>query len=102
MSVIALLNYNKSALRIYKKNQHCLNNFRTTLVFITEIHVEINTEFYTVKCDYNLIQYQILHASLQNFIFMERSACHKMFSNGQNFNSSIFLHVHLRLLQTVF
>ena len=27
------------------------------------------------KCDYNLIQYQIL----QNFICMERSACYKMF-----------------------
>ena len=53
-------------------------------IFITETYVQINTEFFNSRCDYNLIQYQILHASLQNFICMERSACHKMFSKGQN------------------
>ena len=48
-------------------------------IFITEIHVEITTNliwfFFCSKCNYNLIQYQIL----QNFICMERSACHNMF-----------------------
>ena len=46
-------------------------------IIISEIHVDINTNlirFFCSKCDYNLIQYQIL----QNFICMERSACHKM------------------------
>ena len=68
-------------------------------IFITEILVEINMNlirFLYSKCDYNLIQYQIVHAWLQNFICMERSACHKMFSKGQN-----VLHVHLRWFQTV-
>ena len=52
-------------------------------IFISEIQVEIKTNlirFFCSKCDYNLIQYQIL----QNFICMERSACHKKFcSKGQ-------------------
>ena len=33
--------------------------------------------FFCSKCDNNLIQYQILHVSLQDFICMECSACHK-------------------------
>ena len=70
-------------------------------IFITEIHVEINTELFHSKCDYNLIQYQILHASLQNFICIERSACHKMFSKGQNVSMLIILHVHLRWFRTI-
>ena len=47
-------------------------------IFITEIHVEITqTEkgIFCSKYEYNLIQYQILN----NFIFMERSACHNTF-----------------------
>ena len=46
-------------------------------ILITEFHVEINTNLIRLvysKCDFNLIQYQIM----PNFICMERSACHKM------------------------
>ena len=53
-------------------------------IFITEIDVEINTNFLTFFCSkryYNLIQHQIL----QNFICMERSACHKMFFKRTKF-----------------
>ena len=46
-------------------------------IFIKEIHAEITqTEsgIFCSKCDYNLIQYQIL----KKFICMERGACHKL------------------------
>ena len=40
--------------------------------------------------------HQILHASLQNFIYMERSAYHNFFSKEQTVNILIILHMHLR------
>ena len=40
---------------------------------LTELFTNF-TRFYCSKCDYNLIQYQILHASLQDLICMEHSA----------------------------
>ena len=45
---------------------------------------QLNKVYFCSKCDYNLIQYQIL----KKFICMERSACHKMFlkrTKCQNF-----------------
>ena len=47
-------------------------------IFITVIYVEINKNliiFFGSKCNKDLIQYK----TLQNFISMERSACHKLF-----------------------
>ena len=70
-------------------------------IFISEIHVEINTIFFYSKCDKNHIQYQLLHASLQNFICTEHSVCHTMFSKGQNVNILIILHVHRRWFRTL-
>ena len=88
-------------LNIYTETKKFSNTLQIR-IFITEIHVEINTEFFIVNlCDYNLTQNQIFHALLPNFIFMERSVCHKMFSKGQNVNILIFLRLHPRMLQTV-
>ena len=44
-------------------------------IFITEIRVGINTN---LKCFFkeNLLQYQIMHSSLQDFICKEHRACH--------------------------
>ena len=63
-------------IRILK--QKSLATHHRIRILITEFQVEINTNLirlFCSKCDFNLIQYQIM----QNFICMERSACHKMF-----------------------
>ena len=63
---------------LYILKQKSLATHHRYVQIITEIHVEINTNLIRLfcnKCDYNLIQYQ----KLENFICMERSACHKTF-----------------------
>ena len=89
----------KTRVIIYTQTKK-FSNTSQMRISITEIHLEINTNlhgFFGSKCDYKLIQYQIL----QNFICMERSACHKMFLKKQHVNILNFLHVHRRQIRTV-
>ena len=83
---------------VEQKTSHIYAN-----LIYTEIHVEIYTMFirFYRNFDYNFIQYQILHASLQDFICMERTACHKIFPKGQNVNILTMPHVHWRRFRTV-
>ena len=60
---------------ILKQKSLATHHRYTYLLQTSALIFTLTLKFFCSKCEYNLIQYQIL----QNFICMERSACHKMY-----------------------